>query len=189
MNETQQEEESIFPETEIVFAKFWTRLGAYLIDSIIISVVTLPVTYINVTSWKLASFFILTSLVELAYKPFMEFKFGATLGKMAVHIRVVGNQFEKVTLTEELKRVSFYLIPGILQSIFTLRIYFNDTLKTITNFNEYNQYVVALNPATVWVVVIVLILFIADVMVFFSNPENRSLHDIYAGTYVIEKRF
>jgi uncharacterized RDD family membrane protein YckC len=37
--------------------------------------------------------------------------------------------------------------------------------------------------------VIVLILFIADVMVFFSNPENRSLHDIYAGTYVIEKRF
>src|SRR5450432_4047859 len=180
MNESEAgEEKSIIPEADIVFARFWTRFAAYLLDSIIISIVILPVTYMNVTSWKLATFFILTSVIELAYKPFMEYRYGATLGKMAVGIKVLGHFFGKVTLAEELKRVSFYLIPGILQSIFTLRIY----------FNEYNQLVVALNPATVWVVVIVLILLIADILVLLSNEENRALHDIYAGTYVIEKRF
>ena len=190
MNESEAgEEKSIIPEADIVFARFWTRFAAYLMDSIIISIVILPVTYMNVTSWKLATFFILTSVVELAYKPFMEFRYGATLGKMAVGIRVVGHFFGKVTRAEELKRVSFYLIPGILQSIFTLRIYFNDAFNRITNFNEYNQLVVALNPATVWVVVIVLILLIADILVLLSNEENRALHDIYAGTYVVEKRF
>ena len=190
MNESEAgEEKSIIPEADIVFARFWTRFAAYLLDSIIISIVILPVTYMNVTSWKLATFFIPTSVIELAYKPFMEYRYGATLGKMAVGIKVLGHFFGKVTLAEELKRVSFYLIPGILQSIFTLRIYFNDAFNRITNFNEYNQLVVALNPATVWVVVIVLILLIADILVLLSNEENRALHDIYAGTYVIEKRF
>jgi uncharacterized RDD family membrane protein YckC len=187
MNEQMQEEESIFPEAEIKIARFWPRLGAYLLDSIIISLVTLPVTYLNVTSWKMPAFFILTAVIELAYKPFMEYQYGATLGKMAVGISVTGHNFEKVTLKEELKRVSFYLIPGILQSIFTLRIYFNSAFNSISNFNEYNQFVVSLNPATVWVVVIVFILFIADILVFLSNEQNQSLHDIYAGTYVIEK--
>jgi uncharacterized RDD family membrane protein YckC len=187
MNEPMQDEDSIFPEADIVFAKFWPRLGAYLLDSIIISVVSLPITYLNVTIWKMAVFFMLTSVVELAYKPFMEYQFGATLGKMAAGIKVVGHNFEKVTLREEIKRVSFYLIPGVLQSIFTLRIYFNNAFSSITNFNEYNQLVVSLNPATVWVVVIVMALFVADVLVFLSNEQNRSLHDMYAGTYVIEK--
>ena len=190
MNESEAgEEKSIIPEADIVYAKFWTRFAAYLLDSIFVSIVILPVTFLNVTSWKLATFFMLTSVVELAYKPFMEYRYGATLGKMVVGIKVVGHFFEKVTLAEELRRVSFYLIPGILQSIFTFRIYFNDRFKTITNINEYNQLVVALNPATVWVVVIVFILFVADILVLLSNEQNRALHDIYAGTYVVEKRF
>jgi uncharacterized RDD family membrane protein YckC len=189
MNESETGEgKSMIPEADIVFAKFWTRFAAYLLDSMIISIITLPVTYMNVTHWKLTPFFILTAVVELAYKPFMEYRYGATLGKMAVGIKVVGHFLGKVSLAEELKRVSFYLIPAILQFVFTLRIYFNEAFKRITNFNEYNQLVVALNPATFWIVVIVLILLIADVLVLLSNGENRALHDIYAGTYVVEKR-
>src|SRR5882762_10600036 len=102
MNESEAgEEESIIPEADIVFAKFWTRFAAYLLDSIFVSIVILPVTYMNVTSWKLATLFILTSVVELAYKPFMEYRYGGTLGKMVVGIKVVGHSFEKVTLAEE----------------------------------------------------------------------------------------
>src|ERR1700712_5415747 len=104
MNESETgQEKSMIPEADIVFAKFWTRFAAYLLDSMIISVITLPVTYLNVTHWKLTIFFILTSVVELAYKPFMEYRYGATLGKMGVGIRVAGRFFGKVTLAEELK--------------------------------------------------------------------------------------
>ena len=187
MNEPKREEETIFPEAEIVFAKFWPRLGAYLLDGMIVTVVTLPIAYLNVTSWKLTALFIFTSILELSYKPFMEYQFGATLGKMAAGIQVVGRQFEKVSLSEEIKRVSFYLFPGALQALFALRIYFKTEFGSITRFNEYNQYVLEMNPAAVWLVVIVFILFIADLIVFLSNENHRSLHDLYAGTYVIEK--
>ncbi len=61
----------------------------------------------------------------------MEYRYGATLGKMAVGIKVVGHQFQKVTLQEELRRVSFYLVPSIIQQILTLKFYFSDQLDSI----------------------------------------------------------
>jgi len=35
----------------------------------------------------------------------------------------------------------------------------------------------------------VIVLLIVDTITFLSNVQNRSLHDLYAGTYVIENRF
>ena len=84
MDNVTPQDESIFPEMDIRFAKFWARFGALLIDGILILIVTVPVTFYNVTHWKTPLFFILTSLVTIIYKPFMEYRFGATLGKMAV---------------------------------------------------------------------------------------------------------
>jgi hypothetical protein len=108
---------------------------------------------------------------------------------MAVGIQVVGNQFQKVTLKEELRRVSFYLVPGIIQQILTLKVYFSNQLDSIRQYKDYNDYIVSTNPALYILNIIVIVLFAADTITFFSNDQNRSLHDLYAGTYVIEKRF
>src|ERR1700712_1161316 len=114
MKEPFPDDEPLFPDADIVFAKFWIRFGAFLLDGLIIIIIILPVTYFNVIQWKIPWVFILTSIITIIYKPFMEYQYGATLGKMAVGIQVVGNQFQKVTLKEELRRVSFYLVPGII---------------------------------------------------------------------------
>src|SRR5450755_3907233 len=148
MNETLTEEELLFPEAEIKFATFLSRFGAFFLDGIIILVITLPITILNVMTWKIPYLFVLTSLIAIAYKPFMEYRFGATVGKMAARLRVVGHSFGKVTLKEELSRVSFYLIPQILQQTLTFTVYLSNS--------------------------------------FFSNYQRRALHDVYAGTYVIE---
>jgi uncharacterized RDD family membrane protein YckC len=39
----------------------------------------------------------------------------------------------------------------------------------------------------VWLNIIVFVLLVADCITFLTNDQNRSLHDLYAGTYVIEK--
>jgi uncharacterized RDD family membrane protein YckC len=189
MNEPSTNDEPMFPEADIVFAKFWTRFGAGLIDGLISLVIVLPITYFNVTQWKIPWIFVLTSLFTVMYKPFMEYQYGATLGKMAVGIQVVGNQFQKVTLKEVLQRVSFYLVPNIIQEALTLKVYFSKQLDSIQHYKDYNDFIISSNPALYILNIIVFVLLVADCITFLSNGQNRSLHDLYAGTYVIEKRF
>jgi uncharacterized RDD family membrane protein YckC len=186
MSPLESVEESIFPEADIKFAAFWPRLGAMFLDGLILAIITLPVTYLNITLWKIPYLFILTSLPAIIYKPFMEYQYGATLGKMALGLKVVGHSYEKVTLNEELRRVSFYLVPGILQQILTAGVYFSSGFRSISNYQEFNQEIVRSNPSINWLNIIVSILLVADCIAFFSSNQRRSLHDIYAGTYVIE---
>jgi len=117
----------------------------------------------------------------------MEFQYGATLGKMAAGLEVVGNNFEKLTLSEELKRVSFYYLPSILIAIMTARNYFSPEFVSISGIRAFQSYVSSSNPAIPWVNGIVSVFAIADCISFFSNDQRRSLHDIYAGTHVIQK--
>ena len=189
MNEPFPDNEPLFPEADIVFAKFWVRFGAMLIDGLVIIVIVLPATYFNVIQWKSPWIYILTSILTVIYKPYMEYQYGATLGKMAVGIKVVGHQFQKVTLKEELRRVSFYIVPNIIQQVLTLKFYFSGQLNSIQHYKDYNDYIVSTNPALYILNIIVFVLLIIDTITFFSNDQNRSLHDLYAGTYVIEKRF
>jgi uncharacterized RDD family membrane protein YckC len=188
MNEPFPDDEPLFPEAEIVFAKFWTRFAAYMTDGLITIIIILPVTYFNVVQWKIPWVFILTSLLTIVYKPFMEYQYGATLGKMAVGIKVVGHQFQKVTLKEELRRVSFYIVPNIIQQILTLKFYFSNQLNSIQHYKDYNDFIITTNPALYILNIIVIGLLVVDTITFFSNGQSRSLHDLYAGTYVIEKR-
>jgi uncharacterized RDD family membrane protein YckC len=188
MNEPFPDDEPLFPEADIVFAKFWIRLGAFIADELIIIIIILPVTYFNVIQWKIPWVFILTSIITIIYKPFMEFRYGATLGKMAVGIQVVGHQFQNVTLREELRRVSFYLVPSIIQQILTLKFYFSNQLDSVHHYKDYNDFIVSTNPALYILNIIVVFLYIADAFTLLSNNQNRSLHDLYAETYVIEKR-
>ena len=97
MNETKPDANSIFREADIKFATFWSRFGASLIDGFIISFAVIPVTYYNVTSWKIPSLFVIASLIEIIYKPFLEYV-TEPHWKMVLGLRVVGHSFEKVTL-------------------------------------------------------------------------------------------
>jgi uncharacterized RDD family membrane protein YckC len=188
MNELLNNDEPLFPEADIVFAKFWTRFGASLVDGFITILIILPVTYFNVLQWKIPWVFILTSLLTIIYKPLMEYRYGATLGKMAVGIQVVGCHFQKVTWKEELRRVSFYIVPNIIQQIMTLNFYFSNQLNSIERYKDYNDYIMSTNPALAILNIIVFALLFADCIAFLSDSQNRSLHDMYAGTFVIEKR-
>jgi len=188
MHEPIPDEESIFPETDIRYSTFGSRLGASLIDGLIMIAATLPLTYYNIGTFKMPLLYVLIALFTVLYKPFLEYRYGATWGKMLVGLKVVGSDFGKITLQEEMRRVSFYLVPSILQHVLTLGVYFSATFKSISDYKEFNRYIVSENPSLIWINVIVMILVAADTITFFAQQPNRALHDIYAGTYVIEKK-
>ena len=187
MNETRPDDDPIFPEADIRYSTFWDRFGASLLDGFIMLACTMPLIYFNITVWKIPALYILVSLFTVLYKPFLEYRYGATWGKMIVGIQVVGHGFQKVTLQEELRRVSFYLVPSILQHVLTLVSYYSAAFLTSNDYKEFNNYVISTNPSILWLNGIVFVLLVADTITFFSTHPNRALHDIYAGTYVIEK--
>jgi uncharacterized RDD family membrane protein YckC len=61
MNDSFPDNESLFPEADIIYSTFWNRFGASLIDGIILILISLPVTYFNVISWKIPVLFIIIS--------------------------------------------------------------------------------------------------------------------------------
>jgi uncharacterized RDD family membrane protein YckC len=188
MNDESPNEESIFPDADIIYSKFWDRFGAFLLDGCLVLAFTLPVSYFNVTVWKMPTLYVLIGLITMLYKPFMECRYGATVGKMMVRLEVVGRDFEKITISEEIKRVSFYLFPAILQHIITLPLYFSTVFSTISDYRAFNHQMMLSNPSLHWITGIVIVLLAADTISFFMNQPNRALHDIYAGTNVIERR-
>jgi uncharacterized RDD family membrane protein YckC len=187
MDESPSDKNSLFPEADIRFASFGSRLGASLLDGLINVAIILPITYYNILTWKIPYLFVITSLAQIAYKPFLEYRYGATLGKMAVGIEVLGHQFQRVSLNEEMKRVSFYIVPSFIQFILTVRIYFSPEFVSAKNYTQFNQLLVDSNPATLILSGLVVMIGIADCITFFLNNQGRSLHDLYADTYVVEK--
>lgn len=187
MHEVKPDEDSIFPEADIRYSTFWERLGASLLDGFIMLALTMPPAYFNITNWKIPSIYILIGLFTVLYKPFLEYRYGATWGKMIVGIQVVGHNFEKITLQEELRRVSFYLVPSILQHVLTLVSYYSSVFLTTNNYQEFNSYIISANPSILWLNGMVIVLAVVDTITFLSTNPNRALHDMYAGTYVIER--
>lgn len=88
------------PVVAAPYARWGTRAGAYLIDLVLVFAVFAVLAGIAFAGLQLgetavvgAGFFFVTfplfGLVSVVYKPLMEGKWGQTLGKMAVGIRVV----------------------------------------------------------------------------------------------------
>ena len=99
------------PQTS--YAGFWIRFLAALIDGIILYgaiflggslVGGLTFGKVNINNPLGAVVLLLLVLAALAYAPFMLAKFGATLGKMIVHLRVVDGAGNKPTVGQALLR-------------------------------------------------------------------------------------
>jgi hypothetical protein len=85
-------------QNDVKYAGFWSRLGALLIDGIILAPLSFGISYFNIVSWKSLLVLILLGLITVTYKPVLEFLYGATWGKMALKLKVVSLQFENATL-------------------------------------------------------------------------------------------
>lgn len=105
---------------DVLYAGFFTRLSAYVIDSIIIGVillfVKLPKLFIAVMNpdmilfkpfiFKFSFMDIVFYLLGLTYFVLMTYFFGATLGKKLLKIKVCKENNEKLTLIDVLYRES-----------------------------------------------------------------------------------
>jgi uncharacterized RDD family membrane protein YckC len=166
------------------YAGFWYRLGALIIDGLVLAPVTFGISYFNITAWKSVEILILLSLIGIIYKPWMEFKFGATVGKMALKMKVVNFDGGQPTLQEILLRNIFHLAGSVFSLVFTIGVYMDPQFEYIDGYMQYSAFAngfMALK-VTGWIMGVIVIV---DGIVMIADKESKSLHDRIGNTYVI----
>lgn len=174
-------------DTNIVFANFWDRVTAYIVDGFLLGGLSLYLNYINITNYKSFLFFLSISLISILYKPYMESTYGATLGKMFLKIKVVGENNQLIDIKKSFLRS---LITILLPIIYIPVYYFAFQNPEILNSEGLLDFSLKVNinyPLLSPITSLFSILFFIDlIMLAVDSTYKKSLKDFIAKTYVIK---
>jgi uncharacterized RDD family membrane protein YckC len=166
------------------FAGFWIRVGASLIDAC----VYLPLVGLNMYNLyeiKSLPLQLLIILILAIYKPFMEFRYGATLGKMAVKIKVVNANFQPLTLSQAIVRYSPWLLSQIISFISTVLLYLSPSFHEVSTMAEVGALQNEVFSPFIATTASFLVLVSCIIVAFDSRKQG--LHDMLANTFCIYK--
>jgi uncharacterized RDD family membrane protein YckC len=172
---------------KIEYATFWTRVGAYLLDTIFLIVVVGIINYFNITNFKSFLLYLPIALLGVFYKPFLESYYGATIGKMIVKIKVTDRNFNKIDMTTSILRSLILVFPAVMYIPIYYMAFNNTSLSEINGFMEFSKAIAAEYPMQGIIGNLSMIIIIADIIFLLTDSTNtqRSLHDRIANTYVI----
>jgi uncharacterized RDD family membrane protein YckC len=132
--------------SSIRYAGFWIRLGAYTIDTLILTLVQLPISSWSVVrmqqslqtgfAWtdyfaNLAISSAMSTVIWLVYNWLFVGRYGATPGKMLVRIKVITADAGKVGYTRALGRSAGHIVSGLVCLIGYLIAAFDDEKRAL----------------------------------------------------------
>lgn len=169
-------------ERYVEYASFWARVGASLLDTLIF-IPLIALNIYNSLSLKSLLLFLLISLISLLYKPTMEFIYGASLGKMIVKLKVIGEEGEKISLQQSVIRNIFFILVGVLSFLSGLYLFLEPDFQSIRSFLEFSA-AQEESPYALITQIMNFVFLISCLFVAFRD-NRQALHDSMAGTYVI----
>jgi len=169
---------------EVVFAGFWIRVGAQLIDTLAL----VPLIGLNVAAlytWKLVWLSLIINVVSLCYKPFLEAKYGATLGKMALNLQVVSTELKPISLTQSIVRSSPWLANALYSLVLVIMLSLSPEYVDTEGYMDLVLLQGQVLPS--WIQTLFSIMIIVVTVWVAFNEHKRGLHDLMASTYCIKK--
>ena len=169
----------------VKYAGFWIRVAAALIDTLVL-IPIFGLNFYNLFGIKSIYLALLLPVIAAIYKPFMEYKYGATLGKMAVKIKVVDLDYKAIDLGTAIKRYIPWILVNVVSLVTIYLTFSNPAFIDAESFmevgllqqeNGYDTYVNVANLA-----VLISVIFVA------FDKEKQGLHDRLADTYCIYSR-
>jgi uncharacterized RDD family membrane protein YckC len=166
-------------------AGFWIRVGARLIDNFIFLPLII-LMFLNLFFWQDAAVAVVLFLPGALYKPLMESKFGATLGKMAVEIKVTDEAGNLINLNTSFIRSSPDIVAGLIGLIGTLLFLNSPDFEYAESLEEF---LVLMERTSVepWQTIVNLFVIIDALVVAFTH-RKRAIHDFMAKTYCVYKQ-
>jgi len=169
---------------DFLFAGFWKRVAASIIDSLILIPLTI-LTFVNLLYIKNIVLLLFIGIIGVLYKVVMEGFKGATLGKMAVAIVIADLKGNVIGFKKSFLRNILYILSGTIGIISSLILFQLAEFNETNNFTEIGQLQnqIGLN---VYSQLVGLFMFISCIFVLFQK-QKRTLYDLWAGTVSIEK--
>jgi uncharacterized RDD family membrane protein YckC len=156
------------------------RIGAALIDALVFAPVIALSFWVNSADtapiWVHYLFLIGSSAIGLGYNALLHWRYGQTLGKMVVKVKVVDAASERpITFFQAFIRDIAYALSSVVDISIVIILVSSGHPRlsdTVVNAQEY-----ALVPLFVWMAL--------DSLVFLKTRKHRALHDFIAGTVVV----
>ncbi|MEM9835300.1 MAG: RDD family protein [Bacteroidota bacterium] len=167
----------------IRYVGFWPRVGASLIDALLL----LPFFFIssyNNYEWKSGWILILITLLTSLYKPLMEAERSATVGKMLLGYKVVDAEMNNISLDQAIQRYFPWIISIILAGGMNYELFNSPAFADADSFFEIGL----LTQTTTFYLINNIYGFIFMIMMITVafDLKHQGLHDKVARTYVIE---
>lgn len=171
------------------YATFWQRFGAAWIDFFVLLPLIVLQEWLDSQSRTAAIVLIVPmAALYLGYAIYGHGKFGQTIGKHVVRIRVMTTAGERIGWREAWARSSVDLVLTVLACIASFV-----ALTAIADADYYgvgwvkrSEHLSALMPFWFrWVVIATHVWTWSEVVVMLFNKRRRALHDFIAGTVVI----
>ena len=179
-------------KAKLYYASWWRRICAHLIDGVIVLIPGLVQIHIGKTSPRLLPIVIVPiSIIWIGYFIYCHKRWGRTLGKLALGIRVVGLDGSRLSWRQAVLRnigeialtLPYWWVFINAYSTVPLAEYMSTPItgrfKLIqTLFPSWYPPVSTLNQCWVW----------SEFVVMLFNERRRALHDFIAGTVVVQKK-
>lgn len=176
-----------------VYAGFWRRLGALLVDTVVLVPFLVMFVWLDGLSISSAMVAAVASVTLFeGYTFYFHARFGATLGKMVTNIKVTLPNGSPIGFTEAFLRSSVGLGFSMVAMFARLGAIVNADAEQYLplDWTGHVEYPSTLVPAWYGNVKFLGELWLwSEVVVLLFNEHKRALHDYIAGTVVIQKRF
>ena len=188
--------EKKLPELEFkeqVFADFGVRLGAIILDILILSPIILYMQYGRSSSLVYnTTVHIFFSVFIMGYYIFFMKKYGGTPGKLIAGIKIVKTDLSSINWIDAFKRNivgSFYLLTFSTLTVYALSKNDNTIYSSLPKDKQAN-YINSLNNHSLETLNICNKIWIAaSILSLLINQQKRTIHDYIAGTMVIRKKY
>src|SRR5262245_8394691 len=173
-----------FPVGAVRPAGFWLRAAALLIDGVVL----LPLAVAPVYAFFTAANPLLAALLStpaLVYKPFMEWRYGATLGKMACGVRVIDHRGGRLGLGAAYLRFSPLLAQSGVAIVAIAGLSSPPQFRMVSGFLGLGL-VVQWGPTDLLGVVLNGVISIDCATAAFTSGK-RAIHDMLAGSRCVRR--
>ena len=170
-------------QEEIEYGGFWIRFAAALIDTLIF-IPIMVISFYNLFTLKSVVLLYILTLLTSIYKPLMEWRYGATLGKMACKIKVVNENQEFISLDQAFGRYIPWAISVIITLMSSTRMYLSAEFQNLNTYMDLTAFSQNDPLNTISTIYSLIFLIIVGSLIF--DKHKRGFHDKIAKTMVIK---
>jgi len=164
------------------YATVLQRMFALMVDSIVFLPFNLLSQY-NLFYLKSYPLMVFIAVVWWLYKPLMEWRYGATLGKMVVKIRVLDDRMQGISLNQALLRFLPYFIISLSLLLSQFNLFYLEGFAEAKNIQDIQELSRQLSDGTLVVMAYFLFLFLVTPILY--DEKNQALYDKLSQTYCI----